>query len=488
MLKKIIAVLTLLSFLIYIPPNNLLAQESQSAPIQEKIARIPYIQIIGSPEETAKDLDIKAAKNKVSTLRKGELENIKQQRKSLEKKKEELQKELQRLHKQPDTPEIEKRRTEIRCETFQIEKTIGDDGKGGILAMQEFQKSIFYNNVLAKLDLLEKWPVEKQKVNNDIQTGKIKNEKFSDVKDIGIRGGVFNDQNKDIKKGQDAWEEARKNGDIRDEEIVKDPEILKYFESIVKELETDINVPVKIFVINKQMTKEPFVGEPEINAFALPGGILAVETGLIAYAENESELIGVITHELAHIAARHSNRITSRASVRSLLMDLGYLAMMIFTGGYGALAYAAYYGLQALGFVFTLELLGISRDFELESDTLGVQYAYASGYDPDGFLNFFDKMATKFGYAQKTSFFATHPAFSERIINLGKQSIYLKGLNLANTDQLKIDTSEFQKMKTETVKIIERAKTEMIKDSANIKRPTLMRGKRDPCPEEKPNP
>ncbi len=211
-----------------------------------------------------------------------------------------------------------------------------------------------------------------------------------------------------------------------------------------------------------------------------------VNTGLIAYADTESELVGVITHEMAHAAARHAHRIMSKANKMSMLQQLGMIALMIFTGGAGALAYGAYYGLQALGFVFTLNLLGVSRDFEIEADTLGAQYAYTSGYDPDGFINFFDKMATKFGYAQNTSFFATHPAFSERILNLAKQSVYLRSLNLYETEKLTVDSTEFQRIKALTIKGIERAKAELIKDSANRRRPTLSRKPKNqtPCPGE----
>jgi len=428
-------------------------------------------------------MDLLSAEKEVAAAKKAEFENFKKQRKDLKKKKKTLQKELSALNKKKDSPEIEQRRKDIHCELADIEKVIGEDGDHGTLALREFQKSVYYDNILAKLHLLVNWPVEKQKTLSAIQSGEIKKEKFSDVKDIGARGGVFNDQSKDIDIGKQAWEEAIKNGDIREDEIVKDSEVIEYFEKLLKNIETDVKVPLKLFVINKQMTREPFVGEPEINAFALPGGILAVETGLIAYSENESELVGVVSHELAHIAARHSHRIMSKAGMRSLLLNLGYLAMIIFTGGYGAAAYALYYGLQALGFVFSLELLGVSRDFELEADTLGVQYAYTSGYDPDGFVNFFDKMATKFGYAQSTSFFATHPAFSERVMNLAKQSVYLKSLNLKNVEELTIDSSDFQKVRAKVRDLIEKEKEKMKKDSANVKRPTLSRKSKTPCPQ-----
>src|SRR3989344_557937 len=281
--------------------------------------------------------------------------NFNQQRKDVKKKKKTLQKELSALNKKKDSPEIEQRRKDIHCELADIEKVIGEDGDHGTLALREFQKSVYYDNILAKLHLLVNWPVEKQKTLSAIQSGEIKKEKFSDVKDIGARGGGFNDQSKDIDIGKQAWEEAIKNGDIREDEIVKDSEVIEYFEKLLKNIETDVKVPLKLFVINKQMTREPFVGEPEINAFALPGGILAVETGLIAY--------------------------------------------------------------------------------------------------------------------------------SERVMNLAKQSVYLKSLNLKNVEELTIDSSDFQKVRAKVRDLIEKEKEKMKKDSANVKRPTLSRKSKTPCPQ-----
>lgn len=62
--------------------------------------------------------------------------------------------------------------------------------------------------------------------------------------------------------------------------------------------------------------------------------------------------------------------------------------------------------------VIDLKLLGISRDYELEADQLGIQYAWNAGYDTSGFIRFFDKMATRFGYVNGVSWFRIHPPFT----------------------------------------------------------------------------
>lgn len=493
MIHKALTLFTLSVFSVQMMLGDLALAQKQSQALPDRIQAIPYIDIVIDPARSGQGINIVKARQILEKDKETQEESFKKKRKELKEQKKTLQKELGKLNKQKNSPTTEQRRFAIRCEVLEIDKTIGPEGNGGSLALEQFQYATRLDNLFAKLDLLEKWPVEKQKTLEAIGTGKIKEEKFADVQDIGVRGGVFEDQGKDVELGKYAWEEALKNGEIRQDEIITDQQIINFLEKILAKLNTDNKTPIKLYVLNKVMTEPPFTGEPEINAAALPGGILMVNTGLIAYADNESELVGVLTHEMAHAAARHGHRILSRAGKLSLLQQLGQLAAMIFTGGSIGLIYAAIYGLQALGLAFTLNILGVSRAFELEADTLGAQYAYTSGYDPSGFINFFDKMATKFGYAQNTSFFGSHPAFSERISNIAKQLVYLRSLNLYPTEQLIVDTTEFQKIKTKTAQIIAKSKTELVKDSATRRRPTLNRKPQnvpacpgDPDPQSQP--
>jgi predicted Zn-dependent protease len=72
-----------------------------------------------------------------------------------------------------------------------------------------------------------------------------------------------------------------------------------------------------------------------------------------------------------------------------------------------------------------LELLRVSRDYELEADQLGVQYAWNTGYDPGGFIRFFDKVATREGYVNGASWFRTHPPFYERMVDTRREIMFL---------------------------------------------------------------
>jgi len=132
--------------------------------------------------------------------------------------------------------------------------------------------------------------------------------------------------------------------------------------------------------------------------------------------------------------------------------------------------YALTYGFQGLGLFLSLQLLGVSRDYELEADQLGLQYVWKAGYNPEGFIEFFDIMASKEGYAEKTSFFRTHPAFYDRIVVVFREISFLP-----KQEQATDNTREFENIKAKMKKLNEDLEKEE-KD-----RPTLF--KREPgCP------
>jgi predicted Zn-dependent protease len=116
--------------------------------------------------------------------------------------------------------------------------------------------------------------------------------------------------------------------------------------------------------------------------------------------------------------------------------------------GYSPLGYALSYGGAGLGLVMNLNVLGVSRDYELEADQLGIQYVWRAGYDPDGFIRFFDRMASEKGYASGSSWFRTHPAFYERMVKAKAELAYLPQKN-----NLITQTNEFSAMQEELKKI-----------------------------------
>lgn len=184
----------------------------------------------------------------------------------------------------------------------------------------------------------------------------------------------------------------------RQSKLVKDPIVAEYVNRIGQNLvrNSDAKVPFTIKVIE----------DPQVNAFALPGGFFFVNSGLILKAETEAELAGVMAHEIAHVCARHGTRQATRAQIAQIAT-----LPLIFAGG--AAAYGIY---EASGLLLPMTFLKFSRNNEAEADYLGLQYMYKTGYDPTAFVDFFEKLETlekrKPGTVSKL--FATHPPTEER--------------------------------------------------------------------------
>src|SRR5438132_73052 len=181
--------------------------------------------------------------------------------------------------------------------------------------------------------------------------------------------------------------------------FVTDPVVTEFINRIGQNLvrNSDSLVPFTIKVVDSD----------EINAFALPGGFFYVNSGLILAADEEAELAGVMAHEIAHVAARHATRGATKAELANLLS----IPLIFVGGGLG-------YGIrQAVGIGLPLTFLKFSRGYEAEAGYLGLQYMYKSGYDPNAFVAFFEKLEAqekkKPGTLSKA--FASHPQTPDRI-------------------------------------------------------------------------
>ena len=179
------------------------------------------------------------------------------------------------------------------------------------------------------------------------------------------------------------------------------------------------------------------VDSREINAFALPGGFIYVNRGLIETAETETELAGVLGHEIGHVVARHGAEQAQRASIANLgLRVLG----SIFGSGTGGQI-----GGMAAELVTAGTFMRFSRDAEREADQLGAKNVAAAGHDPHGMVTFFEKLAAlRDGQANAVErFFASHPSPEERVSNV-------QGLvgSLTAGRELTKDTARFRDIKS----------------------------------------
>jgi beta-barrel assembly-enhancing protease len=205
------------------------------------------------------------------------------------------------------------------------------------------------------------------------------------------------------------------------------------------------------------------VDTDEVNAFALPGGYFYVNKGLILAADNEAELAGVMAHEISHVTARHA---TERLSKAQILQFASIPAM--FLGGWTG------YAIQnAMGLGINLELLGVTRASERESDQLGIQYMWNTGYDPNSFVTFFEKLQEmeKKKPGRFAVFFRTHPSPSDRIMASLDEERFLP-----EKDEYIISTSEFDRIKARLIAMDNAAKDAGAgKNPLEKRRPTLKR-------------
>jgi hypothetical protein len=234
--------------------------------------------------------------------------------------------------------------------------------------------------------------------------------------------------------------------------LVQDPVVNEYVNRIGQNLvrNSDAQVPFTIKVIDSD----------EVNAFALPGGFFYVNSGLILAADEEAELAGVMAHEIAHVAARHGMRQMTRAN----WAQIGTLPLIFIGGGIG---YGIY---EAAGLGLPLTFMKFQRNFEAEADYFGLQYMYKTGYDPQAFISFFEKIQAKEKKKPGTlaKAFASHPQTPDRIEKSQEEIATI----LPARAQYVVSTSEFDDVKSRLSTIENRHKVVDEKDGT---KPSLRR-------------
>jgi Zn-dependent protease with chaperone function len=224
--------------------------------------------------------------------------------------------------------------------------------------------------------------------------------------------------------------------------FVADPDVNDYINRLCQKIarNSDAQVSFTIKVIDS----------PDARAFALPGGFLYVDKGLIMQVDSEAELAGLMAHEIAHVAARHATRFATRKYAWNLIsIPLSYLGPVAI-------------GTRPIG---PLSLRKFNRNAEIEADLLGVEYQYAAGYDPQAFVQALEKLhrnetmmraqlakalprAAKMPWHDQIArAFANYPPTDERIEKVQTEISTL----LPSRDDYVFDTSEFQDVKAKLV-------------------------------------
>ncbi|MBQ8828838.1 MAG: M48 family metallopeptidase [Burkholderiaceae bacterium] len=237
--------------------------------------------------------------------------------------------------------------------------------------------------------------------------------------DLGVAGGATISPLQERQLGEQIMLQVRD-----DPTYLSDPETAEYLNRIGYRLVS--HSPSNGYSFNFFAIKDP-----SLNAFALPGGFIAVHTGLVIAASTESELASVMAHEISHVEQRHIARMIENQK-GSLAMTLGSLIVAILAArsGSGDGAAAALVGTQA---AMAQNYLSFSRDAEREADRLGYSTLVQSGFDPRGMQSFFEKLdfnsRSYEGANAAPAYLRTHPLTIERISEAQNRARLSKPVN-----------------------------------------------------------
>ncbi len=237
-----------------------------------------------------------------------------------------------------------------------------------------------------------------------------------------IGGGVgLIDQQKEKMIGEKAYREIENQLPL-----IHDPWLEDHFMSLFSQIlsQTQLGQPIGLVIVN----------DPQINAFAVPGGLFAINTGMITSAKNMDEVAGVMGHEIAHVAQRHFSRSQEAFKGQSLLALAGIIiGAAIAVSSSGDAGGAVMLGTQA---AFMDRQLSYSRDQEREADRIGMQFMDQAGYNPQAMADFFESMnrsSTQLSFLP--DFWLTHPLTSERMSEARLRANQFPQIPYSNTKQ-----------------------------------------------------
>ena len=205
----------------------------------------------------------------------------------------------------------------------------------------------------------------------------------------------------------------------RSSDVIQDPEINDYVQALGNRLAAagpDKAQKFNFFVVKDRT----------INAFAMPGGVIGVHTGLITAANSESEVAGVLGHEIGHVVQHHLARMLANQK-RDTIINMATMALALLAArgnpqlGSGALVAASAGGIQ--------KQLDYTREHEREADRVGMQILGDAGFDTHGMGTFFETLqkGSRFSEGAAPSFLRTHPLTSERISDVkGREAANFK--------------------------------------------------------------
>jgi len=238
---------------------------------------------------------------------------------------------------------------------------------------------------------------------------------------------VLMSESSEIEKGKELHQEM-----LEQNQIYEDPELQAYVDKIGQKMAAVSHRPEMEYVFT-------IIDSPDINAFALPGGFVYVNRGLLTYLNSEAQLAAVLGHEIGHITARHAVR--QQTAARSA--NAASIALIFVTG----------VDLRETTSLISGALIsGYGRDMELEADSLGAEYLYNAGYSPLAMVEVIEVLKNHEDFTKRTSnrtavsyhgLFASHPRNDTRL-----QEVVGKAGTLSDQQTVSSDPTEFRQQMT----------------------------------------
>lgn len=225
-----------------------------------------------------------------------------------------------------------------------------------------------------------------------------------DLPDIGSPANSVLSREKELQIGRSIYRSL-----VDTDRVISDPEVQEYVQDVGHKLAAqaqDGDFQFNFFVVN----------DAAINAFALPGGYVGVHSGLILASGSESELAGVLAHEISHVTQRHISRAVF-ANQRSSILTMAAMLGAILLGAIGGSGDVITGAIATAQGVAAQQQINFTRSSEYEADRVGVGVLAAAGFDPQGMPDFFETLARQTGplASQAPEFLRTHPVTVNRI-------------------------------------------------------------------------
>ncbi|HLF10709.1 MAG TPA: M48 family metalloprotease, partial [Gammaproteobacteria bacterium] len=220
-----------------------------------------------------------------------------------------------------------------------------------------------------------------------------------DLPDFGTPADTALSKNKEEQLGRGVMLQLRNAG-----VVAEDPELTEYIGTLGSRLASNANngdYRFNFFVVN----------DDRINAFALPGGFIGVNSGLILASDNESELAGVLAHEISHVTQRHIAR-SIYDNQRTSIVSMAAMLAAILLGAAADVSGDAMQGVVSASQALAVQRqINFTRSNEYEADRVGMEVLSAAGFDPNGMSGFFEKLAKRYGASTQyvPELLQTHP-------------------------------------------------------------------------------